>query len=675
MREQRYSNVVEKYEAELRKQRTIAEAEDEEEAKLSMTREIKYKDLQEEIDKNDKIAKDDSYIEDLLENTLNEDELKFNKKTKELESSLTEDELEFSKSENKKASTKVNKNEKELKGNDEELTTETEEEPKKIKLETVKSDDDFFEEMKTQRINLPKNDDEEDNQEDKEGKEDKEEKANEKVNITKVNKDDDIYLTTAFEPLKSRLSIGKIFAKIFIFLVIIAALGALVYFVLFPLYNKYFLNSPKKIFETTIDNINTMISKGFITQDDNLDSYFQDISFDIDSNIDGLKELSGYTLNINSGIDFNKNIITAGLYINKDSQKIGFDEYYKDKNSYIKYSTSDKYIYLGEDEDVSTSEIKELINIIKFLGKDVGYTINKATEIIKSLLDEEKLSKEKDVITVDGKNVDVTRNTFKLNSKDAESLLNQYYSSILKDDTVLDSMAKINDMSKEEYRDYLNNQSIELDDDFSASFNIYTIKGNEVVGLDYEEKGFRKFYFYENDAEFDMYINLTDDSKCSANEDCVADNKSVIELNGEKKNSYTEIIIKHNNVKVATLNINEFKEDKIDLEYEFIIDSIVFTGSLEIEMTSNNNTNIFLSLHFSEYYLDLKIDSNLEYNKTIEELSANDYVQYSEEQEKIEEEKFLAKAEELGLQEFFAETNDSEEIVTPPQSQSQTITA
>ena len=105
MREQRYSNVVEKYEAELRKQRTIAEAEDEEEAKLSMTREIKYKDLQEEIDKNDKIAKDDSYIEDLLENTLNEDELKFNKKTKKLESSLTEDELEFSKSEIKKTNT------------------------------------------------------------------------------------------------------------------------------------------------------------------------------------------------------------------------------------------------------------------------------------------------------------------------------------------------------------------------------------------------------------------------------------------------------------------------------------------------------------------------------------------------------------------------------------------
>ncbi len=670
MREQRYSNVIEKYEAELKKQRTIAEAEAEEE-KLSMTREIKYKDLQDEIDKNENLSHQDNYIDDLLENTFDEDEIKIiqrNKKNKNQDSAVLTDKVSDSNS-------KLNDHEKNVELNSQKESTsysdELEEEPKKIKLKTVKSDDDFFEEMKTQRVNLPKNNDEEENE-----SEDKEEKDNDKVNITKVNKDDDIYLTTAFEPLKSRLTIGKIFTRIIIFLVIIAALGALVYFILFPLYDKYFLNTPKKIFETTIDNINTMISNNLITQEDNFDSYYQDFSLNIDSNIDGLKEISDYTLNINTGIDFNKNILKAGLYINKDSQKLGLDTYYKDKDSYIKYSTSDKYFYLGEDEeDISTDEIKELISIIKFLGKDIGYIVSKETEIIKSLLDEEKLSKEKDVITIDDKNIDVTRNTFKLNSKDAEALINQYYNSILKDDTILNYMAKINNMSKVDYKGYLNNQAIELDDDFSASFNIYTIKGNEVVGLDYEEKGFRKFYFYENDTEFDMYINLTSDSKCSANEDCVADNKSVIELNGEKKNSYTEIIIKHNNVKIATLNINEFKQDKIDLEYEFIINSVVYTGSIEIESTSNENSNGFMSLHFGEYYINIKVDLNFTYNKTIEEISANDYVQYSEEQEKIEEEKFFASAEELGLLEFFAETDNSETIVTPSQSQTQTITA
>ena len=661
MREQRYSNVIEKYEAELKKQRTIAEAEAEEE-KLSMTREIKYKDLQDEIDKNENLSHQDNYIDDLLENTFDEDEIKIiqrNKKNKNQDSAVLTDKVSDSNS-------KLNDHEKNVELNSQKESTsysdELEEEPKKIKLKTVKSDDDFFEEMKTQRVNLPKNNDEEENE-----SEDKEEKDNDKVNITKVNKDDDIYLTTAFEPLKSRLTIGKIFTRIIIFLVIIAALGALVYFILFPLYDKYFLNTPKKIFETTIDNINTMISNNLITQEDNFDSYYQDFSLNIDSNIDGLKEISDYTLNINTGIDFNKNILKAGLYINKDSQKIGLDTYYKDKDSYIKYSTSDKYFYLGEDEeDISTDEIKELISIIKFLGKDIGYIVSKETE---------KLSKEKDVITIDDKNIDVTRNTFKLNSKDAEALINQYYNSILKDDTILNYMAKINNMSKVDYKGYLNNQAIELDDDFSSSFNIYTIKGNEVVGLDYEEKGFRKFYFYENDTEFDMYINLTNDSKCSANEDCVADNKSVIELNGEKKNSYTEIIIKHNNVKIATLNINEFKQDKIDLEYEFIINSVVYTGSIEIESTSNENSNGFMSLHFGEYYINIKVDLNFTYNKTIEEISANDYVQYSEEQEKIEEEKFFASAEELGLLEFFAETDNSETTVTPSQSQTQTITA
>ena len=409
MREQRYSNVIEKYEAELKKQRTIAEAEAEEE-KLSMTREIKYKDLQDEIDKNENLSHQDNYIDDLLENTFDEDEIKIiqrNKKNKNQDSAVLTDKVSDSNS-------KLNDHEKNVELNSQKESTsysdELEEEPKKIKLKTVTSDDDFFEEMKTQRVNLPKNNDEEENE-----SEDKEEKDNDKVNITKVNKDDDIYLTTAFEPLKSRLTIGKIFTRIIIFLVIIAALGALVYFILFPLYDKYFLNTPKKIFETTIDNINTMISNNLITQEDNFDSYYQDFSLNIDSNIDGLKEISDYTLNINTGIDFNKNILKAGLYINKDSQKLGLDTYYKDKDSYIKYSTSDKYFYLGEDEeDISTDEIKELISIIKFLGKDIGYIVSKETEIIKSLLDEEKLSKEKDVITIDDKNIDVTRNTFKL---------------------------------------------------------------------------------------------------------------------------------------------------------------------------------------------------------------------------------------------------------------------
>ena len=242
MREQRYSNVIEKYEAELKKQRTIAEAEAEEE-KLSMTREIKYKDLQDEIDKNENLSHQDNYIDDLLENTFDEDEIKIiqrNKKNKNQDSAVLTDKVSDSNS-------KLNDHEKNVELNSQKESTsysdELEEEPKKIKLKTVKSDDDFFEEMKTQRVNLPKNNDEEENE-----SEDKEEKDNDKVNITKVNKDDDIYLTTAFEPLKSRLTIGKIFTRIIIFLVIIAALGALVYFVLFPLYDKYFLNNILKYY-------------------------------------------------------------------------------------------------------------------------------------------------------------------------------------------------------------------------------------------------------------------------------------------------------------------------------------------------------------------------------------------------------------------------------------------
>ena len=486
MREQKYARVLEEYEEQLKsKEDTLEEVEDE----VSMTREIKYKDLQEVIDKEseeDKSLKEDEESEEKEEQEQNEAE----------------------------------------QSDEDEVTS---------KIDALKKDIAEVEDILEQTNHLEALEKMEKEQEDSskeslEVEEDKEVSKNEDVKIEQISGKsdlDDIYLTRSFQPFRKRFRARSILIFFLKLIVTIAFLGAIGYFIVYPIVNFYLMSRPEKVFDNTIDYVSEQI----------IDNRDTDI---LDNNI---------YFNINS----DKMIIQMlnGLNVSIDAKELKVNN--KETDNIYQIDLDGNNVYYKK---INRDEVKK--NEIELSDADYKYVVNKTAEILKELVVKDKLSRTKDEMLVNGKKVNVYRNTFTIDQKTAISITKQYYEEIGKDSKLVDYYAKCNKMSLSEYQDYLKNVPVTYDKEFNAAVNIYTTNKGKVVGLDFENNGFRTFYLYTNNDDFNMYLTSADVSDCGKDNNCVTKGL-VLEVDGTKKDDKININVKYNNKELTNSVLDSIK--------------------------------------------------------------------------------------------------------------------
>ncbi len=616
MREKKYAHVLEEYEEMLKKSRTnedieeVVEDDEEKIENLSTTRQIKYKELQNSLDSN--------AINNVIDDDVKEDD---------------------------------------------EIATNNSEENKPIKenVEDILENTDHLQALEK----MPQDDKEEhviEENSDEDSTDVKIEQVSGKSDL------DDLYLTTSFQPFRKRFKLSKLFKKIIIIILIIGIVGGIGYFGIYPLAQKYIFNTPKKVFERSIDYVSDMVGNIIPAEDENnkeIESLLYKYNIDFNSDIEGSEILSDYNYAIDFGVDFKKNIMLLNGTMDKGEESVGISLYQKEKDAYLKYSTDDNYMLVNNDaEEVNGFELQDIFNSINQVStSDMKYAITADLNIYKSLLDDKYLSKDKDEITIDGKAIEVTRNTLKLDQKAAIELDKKYYEKVKEDKKLLEILAIYEDMATSEYEDYIDNINVEdeYEKDYEEAINIYTTKGNKFVGFDIEENGFRVMYYYTNNNEFDFYINLTDDEVCQAGMDCAAEDKTVFQVTGEKKDNETETVIKYNNKKIATLYVKTFTKDLIDLDYELNFQGVYFEGTLKIEgILDKNKSNIDLNVKTSEFFMNLKLEWEAKYNCDVEIVKGDDFVPYSEEEDTKRSEKFSEKLDELGILDIINETATTE---------------
>lgn len=587
MREQKYADVLKKYEEEMK---TVGEAEDETFIKetsesLSMTRELKFKDLQKQID--------DEYF-------------------KEIEVEETTDN-----------------------GNTEEV---------KIKEEVI---EDKTKENKFNEAEI------------------KEEKAEVKEDKNKVgqdnkNIDDDLYLTTSFKPLKKRFKLRKVFKVIFIILFVVLLFGCLGYFVVRPLYNKYLQSKPQAILETVIDKTSEKIVSVLDANIVDDTKYYFDVNFRLNSNIDDLYYLTDSNYGFRMGVDPDNKLYDEMVYI-KDGQDIyGLNYFEKNNKAYMKFSNSTNILDLGdvEEDDEYYNEIAYSLEETLVSKENLLYYIEKHTAIFKELLLLTDISSTDDELVINGETIKVVRNTAKIDALAMEKI-NKRYAELLKEDTkLLEIAAEEEGMTVEEYESYLS-ETKDIDEDYEENINVYTVKGNKFVGIDFELNGFRYFYYYEDNGNFDFYYNDTSDEECLTGGDCVVDNQKILSMAGVKKETVTEVEVKYNNLKIATLNVKEFSEEKIEFDYEIEYEEQKIKGDILIYFEKDNHVyNIDLSCKVGSEYLDLTMYLGLATDEELASFSEQDVLTYTDSLYEKESVAFFDKMDSLGLSEPYVIWNE-----------------
>jgi len=578
----------------------------ESEEKLSMTRELKFKELQEKIDDEE----DNRVIEEAI--------LKSKKKTS-----------------TKKVSSEL---EKEI-----DALLEVENKKKKKKKPLSQKQIEEFEKVLEETVRIPK----------RKLKEELEAKKEEVV-INKVENDDDIYLTASFKPIKKKFRLKKVFRVFLKLLFVLLLLGAFGYFVIYPLYKMINDSKPISIYSNTIDyisdSLNEFVDKVYIEDDG---SYKLDSKVLVNTNINKYLSLNNSKLSLSNGIDFNNNTYNLEMYVEDENNKYGFNLVEKNNSNYYNLSTSNFFIKnVYSYKDTKFVEFFDDLDEVNAVSKeDYKYYINKTSSVLKKLIKEEDLTISKEEIEVDSVSDTVVRNTFKLDKVRLEKFEKDLSKVILKDDKYLEIESKLTGKSLEEVKTKYESVT-EYEKDYTLVFNIYTKNGTKFVGFDIEENGFRNIYYYNIKNKFEFHLNVAENDTCRKAGNCV--NNDVIDIIGTKKDKVTKLKLIYNNEDRGTLNIKEYTDKRISLDYNLVFNNNVYQGSFVLGYDSKNHEySGTISYMFNDEFLDMNFVSLYDKNAAVVDNLDSKVINYNSDTLEMEEKVFNDKLKEVKLEEVY----------------------
>lgn len=416
-----------------------------------------------------------------------------------------------------------------------------------------------------------------------------------------------------------------------IVIVLIIVLGLVGYFVIYPMIKSKYLDKPENVYETTIKSL----FNGISTASDEIlhTKAIYDVELSLDSNMDVLKDFTGYNFQINLGVDPVNKRLQEGINIKNNNVENSYYYYIKNNKIYEKISTykDNAYIYLGESTDEVNSIFdklnnKDILNASNNLNsEDTHYLIEKLSTALINSIDTSKLSKEDASIDINKETLKVTNNKYVINTDTYVSMVNSIIEEFINDDKALEILAKYNGVSKDECKKTLEEAKItdSKDLDINLTINIYTYgKTNDIVGIAInDDKDNINFHYYFKNDYFEMSLVTKTDNEITGKKDV-----NNIELVGIKEGRITNVTLTYNSKKLLTLKIREWSDSLIDFDYKIAIDNNVISGSFKLNRDVNDSRakyNIDFTLKAGDEYLTIKANINIDWTSEIANINTD----------------------------------------------------
>ena len=378
--------------------------------------------------------------------------------------------------------------------------------------------------------------------------------------------------------------------------------GALGYFVGYPMIKNQFMSNPKNVFETTINSLNKSLNATITNT--NLGTSINEIRFSFKSSVQELKEFENYTYGARFGIDNKEKAIEGKLFLLDGSKKeYSAAGYVKNGNILAKLSSDDRLVNLGK-----TSEIEGFDSIFDAVESvdvsDYTYLVDKSLELLIKSFDEKDFAKSKSTMTVNGVNIDVTKNTYILNKEKIKKIYKNITDGLYNDDKAMKIIEK-SGITKEEFKKSVDEEDFSDLDDSEVNINIYTNKKSDVVGFDVVNGKFTPISYYTNEGNFDLVVN--EDEK----------NSNSITAKGVVSGDVTNVNIKYNNETIITLKISKWTETEKVFDYEVKIEDQSISGTIDYKNNKNNTANnmdLKFSLKSGSDFVNVELNLKQELN-------------------------------------------------------------
>lgn len=427
-------------------------------------------------------------------------------------------------------------------------------------------------------------------------------------------------------------------AKVAILVVaVLAVVGVLGYFVVYPFVQKKFLSNPKNVFETSIKNAAKNMNN--IVDSYSYKNALLDLNVKFDSNINDLADFAGYKYGLKVGYNIDAKELKAGLYMeDKSNKNYSADVYLKDNKDYLKFHTNDNPIFMGEEDSAEInqmfSEIEQTMTELP-AEEDVSYLITKVSDLLVESIDEEKLTKEEATIKVNGTKVEATKNTYEMDSKLIEDTYNKVIDGLIKDKKTSKTLASLFEVEESKLKETMKGDFSTLDNKNKIKISIYTAgRKNDIIGYDVEYNNKIILSYYTNNGDFELVIDNSDDGESNGIE--VTDKiESKTIISGEKNGDKTNVTIKYNDKTLATLVVSQWDDKKKAFSYKIDLDGDSITGDFDLNNTSsgkNKKFSIKLSAKSGSDEISLDINFGIDFDAKIVDIDTSKAQTLSEEQ-------------------------------------------
>ena len=439
-------------------------------------------------------------------------------------------------------------------------------------------------------------------------------------------------------------------------LVLLAGLGALGYFVVYPFVVNQ-LTKPDKVYSAVIDTAFKQLNTTTQTISHSRATYSAELS--IDTNIEKIKDLAGYVYSGNFGIDSENKNIQLGVNIkDADSQEHSANIFVKGDRQYLRLSSYRELIYLG-----STSEYKEtwdnLYDIFEDINQDDSeYIMSTFQRLLKESIVQSKLSKEEASATINGKTYKVLNNKYVIDNDTLTSMYNSIMEGFKNDDKAIEIFARNYGSEKEEFLkklDELKTPEKFLEDDEVYYLNIYTYSvKTTVVGIELTD-GNNFIKYYSMNGYFEFKVNITE-------EDIETGKEKVTDLTakGVKDNGKTNITVTMEETEIAKFVVNAWDEKNIDFTYEIMLEDQTITGEIKLKCDINDDRAKYDfkgSVKIDKDYLDVSLSITNDWTSEVANVNAAQAKTLDDAELQAKENEFFTTLENTPLAKIFTTTS------------------
>lgn len=319
------------------------------------------------------------------------------------------------------------------------------------------------------------------------------------------------------------------------------------------------------------------------------------VSGDLQLSGDMFKDIEDDKISFTAGFDYANKLLEGEATLEEDGKNLlNATVWTKDNKMYLKSNNLFDNTYelddFDFDEEFNLEELEDAMSEMDNVSTDdIDYLVKEFKDALIKSLNKDEMTKEKETIEINDLSVKTTKISYNIDKNSTKELMTSLSDILTENDEFISKLAKLTDSEKSDIKDAFKElkDKDNYEDMPKGEINVYTTGvTNKVVKVELKLDTVTMSY---SDYKDNVYVLVSE-----------KESDIRLEVIGKTEKKVTDIEVKFNKQKIATLTVRQFDDEGIDFDYDIDVeDEIKAKGTVKITCKEKSKTEYEGVVEFS----------------------------------------------------------------------------